>query len=1233
MPDQPDRLRLLPPLPQPGLPALDASGQAVMEHVAGGDNVVVLGAPGTGKTTLALSVLVQAVAAGRDALLLAPTRSRADALRSRAAHLLGGGHGDGTVRVRTPTSLALSVLTTSLTRRADPLPAPVLLAGAEEDAALAPMVATVSWPGLPPQAVGSRAFRSELRNLLARCGELGVSAQDLSRLGQDLGVALWQPASRLLHVWDAQGRPSPRRRAEVRKMDPVRLQDRAGEALEAWDLDGVTEPRPVPDLVVVDDYQDCTAATARFLGALARPDARGRRAQVVVLGDPDVAVETFRGGSPSLLVDAQERSGLAARRLVLRTLHRGNPTLASLWQDQASRLPVTGTGRHRRPDLPALQATLPDLLADPPHDLPPDGPGDRPPAREPSPSGVTALVASSPAQEAAHLARTLREEHVRHGTAWEQMAVVVRSAQHVAAMGRELRRRGVPAGSSTPAVLLREEPAAAALLATARAGLDGRLGAGDVLADRAAALDLLTGPLVGLTALDLRRLRRHLLQEQPGDGTDRELLRLLASPESARQVAQELAGTTLSAQAGLLVVASEVVAAVSGVVAGAGAGTEDESDSGHGGGTDSHSRDSSRDSSGDNPGNEPGRQPGGGLGGGPRRVTGVEDLLWAAWSASGRAEAWRSAALRPVGPPGSPEAAVAQAAEHDLDVVTALFKRAEVWSERNPGALAQDFLSELSAEVLPFDSVAPQGARPGGVAVLTPAAAAGRQWEVVAVAGLVRDSWPDLRLRDSLTRSGLLVDAVTGRLPLDGQGRPTGQEDPAGARHQVRADERRMLLCSLTRASRRLLVTAVSDADHVPSSFFLEVARAAGSDLGDSPEGPRPAEDVGDLTLRGLVAELRRAATIGSLEGASPEERSRADQAARLLAALAGAGVDEASPATWAGLGVPTCETPLVGPGEVVRVSPSDIEALTACPLRWFLSRQGGQPGTSASQTLGTLIHRLAEQAQRRNLRGQALTELAEGVLEELGYPDTWLGGLAARRVRDMVGRLDTYLSGVPGHVEVERSVDVRVDLPAASLGPPAPGQAGDPGEASVPVRLVGRIDRVEYLDTEHRGTDRPDAGHTGAQDCSDVPDVMDAPDAPPRAPDTPLPRVDGTRVRVMDLKTGAVVPDDAAHHPQLASYRLALEALGYDVVGAGLVMLGRTPTRRDDGVVVSPRGAALAPSPDPADGQDWASALVARAAAAAYGPVLQACSGGHCQWCAVKDSCPARPEGRRSWQ
>ena len=113
---------------------------------------------------------------------------------------------------------------------------------------------------------------------------------------------------------------------------------------------------------------------------------------------------------------------------------------------------------------------------------------------------------------------------------------------------------------------------------------------------------------------------------------------------------------------------------------------------------------------------------------------------------------------------GGADPLLAEVAERDLDTVTALFKRAEVWAERHPGGRAEEFLTELDSEVLPSDSVAPHGSRPGGVSVLTPASAAGGQWEVVAVMGLGRDAWPDLRLRDTMTRSGLLVEAVMDRL-------------------------------------------------------------------------------------------------------------------------------------------------------------------------------------------------------------------------------------------------------------------------------------------------------------------------------------------------------------------------------------------------------------------------------------------------------------------------------------
>ena len=82
-----------------------------------------------------------------------------------------------------------------------------------------------------------------------------------------------------------------------------------------------------------------------------------------------------------------------------------------------------------------------------------------------APAGPSVVLASSPAQEATHVARILRGEHIHHATGWDQMAVIVRSTAQAQAVARDLRRRGVPLASRTPAVLLRTEPAARAALA------------------------------------------------------------------------------------------------------------------------------------------------------------------------------------------------------------------------------------------------------------------------------------------------------------------------------------------------------------------------------------------------------------------------------------------------------------------------------------------------------------------------------------------------------------------------------------------------------------------------------------------------------------------------------------------------------------------------------------------------------------------------------------------------
>ncbi|WP_175476912.1 UvrD-helicase domain-containing protein [Ruania alba] len=468
-----------------------AADEARAAILAGGHHVV-HGAPGTGKTTTALLTFTEWVRQDPGAaVLLVPTRRRAAAVRDQVSARLQ--RTTGAVLVRTPASLAFTILRLRASHLGEP--APTLVTGPEQDQALAELLAghaeregaPIGWPeSVSRETLGLRAFRNELRDLLMRAAEAGLDGEGLTAWGERHHRPEWCAAGRVLTEYTqvmSLGQTTPDRGA---RYDAATIVDEAVLALRTWEDTVPDVPRPRWSLVLHDDYQDATLATARLLDTLVDDGAR-----VAVFGDADLAVQQFRGGVPALLHTASLPPGRdgawGATEHVLDDVHRHPAAVREAVTSLTASLPSMAETRRRR-------------------------------ARaEPGDGRVRAVLLSTDAQQVAYIARHLREQHVHADVPWSQMAVVVRSGSLVGAVRRGLRTAGVPLAMATPDRPLRDEPAVRPLLVSLRCAITG-----DVTPEDAAAL--LVSPIGGMDAVGVRALRRALRQAErrrAGSGTPR----------------------------------------------------------------------------------------------------------------------------------------------------------------------------------------------------------------------------------------------------------------------------------------------------------------------------------------------------------------------------------------------------------------------------------------------------------------------------------------------------------------------------------------------------------------------------------------------------------------------------------------------------------------------------------------------------------------------------------------
>ncbi len=1167
------------------------------------------GIPGTGKTHHLTERALRYLADGNDParlLILAPTRTAATRMRDTIA--ASSDRSLSVAPTRAWAAYAFDLLKRAQTRG---LLSGVegnlkLLSGPEQDVIIGELLANhaegiapgPTWPDVLRDALPTRGFRHEIRDFFDRMAEYDLTADDVHRLATEHNQPAWHALAQLHTEYRA-----VRALRAKNAYDPaVLINDACRLLLRAPEF--LAEERRRYDLILIDDVQELSPSIYRLLRLIAaevapadaahlaetHPDLFAEGPQVVMTYSDEAVVQGFRGARPDLVTTLQA-SFPSMRTRTLTTSYRLPALMMPLVADIRRRLPrytrfvpltaeqegakdsaQGGAKNSAKSGAPATFGRINTTPADealtwgttdePLLHLGADGKILDPAHYRTAPAGVYKYALASSQDEANLIAQMLLEERIYGNHPYRESAIIVRNGADVARIRRVLSSNGIPSRTSAALVPVRDEPAvrpfldALSLLVYARkrgekalnpavhmpAGEDAegteageRAGfetlsaaeteeliqrsLNDVIAEESranplggaqSAITLLTSRLGGASSMDVRRLRQQLrsieLQSGGHRPSDDLLLGALLHPET---LPEEGVGRAVHRIAAVLSAGRKALA---------------------------------------------------------RPESTSTEVLWALWEASGLEKVWVTQ-TRNAGPD-------ADAAHRNLDAMIGLFEAADRFDEQMRGAGAEQFLDFIDAQDLPMDTLAARGVRQDAVEILTPALAAGQSWHTVYVCGLQEGTWPNTTVRGSLLATGDLVDLCDARLRQRAQqaeqqpGESEQPVPPARIRsypervRDTRHDELRMFAVAATRASTRLVLTAVRNDDEAPGEFFDFVLPTDA--VGDSTDVPitrvrRPA------TLRSLVAELRRTLVEESLNamraedaqqedtqqnGApmhnAPEEEAltpeasayRLDAASRTLARLANAQAPGAAPDEWWGLlplsstellfahrpvdhaeldenhGEEPAENPAENPGRrTITLSPSRLETIHSSPLDWLVSAARAEAQTDLSRSLGTLVHAIAEEYPTGTLE-ELQTALDERI-SSLGVPARkedetdeeyrervpWESYALYERAKRMILRLSYYYRQHMGDAGWQ---NLGVEGSFAVRVPVPFDPAGEVGELDA--LLTGRVDRLE-------GT---------------------------------APAEDGTRrYAIVDLKTGKSKPtgSEMETHPQLAAYQVAVEA------------------------------------------------------------------------------------------
>ena len=1003
--------------------------------------LLVVGPPRCGKTEFAFEALMRALERnhGGGAMMTVSGRVTADRLGDRAIRRMGA-----SMKARPVTTLsALAFAVIADARRYEDLPAPRLLNGAEQDALLRRVVAahldhaeagnlcdtcvllreyfaddrwTDTVAPVREQSGGattiamfergvSSSFVDQLRDMLARINELGASfAHEREYVGEAAGTG--RNADRTAVQWRL---AFALRREYVRaiehtypgeyRLDASRLLVEAAAVLRRVQVEEVRlQPETVPSVLVVDDFHDATLAGLRFLEALAAAGVR-----LVLVGNPDEAVQTFRGSYPEYLMGCAVRGPLHAALHRIPVSDTPADAAAPTYRDLlASRISLSipspepdDTPMPQRPGkLPRYAGSLPIRRLDAPGANVDAGLG-----ASPLEDGtVSTALYKSPREEMDDVVWRMKRLHLDRGIAWNDMAIIAHDNATVRSFGERLRRDGVPVRYSSVTRPLRDEPFVQGLFALIELALLRRRG-----------IDAVDLPLVALSSYVRARVATLMAcplvtaGTQSAEGAPARLAPVesaMAALESLAGVVQESAETAGAEGQRHLAALIESweryrdavnehrqaarravpVNVDDGILAGESADDElpfgqramylmlafDDPKAPATPVLDSLGAILGRDHQAvafrrlwdmvgrvaDGMDRLPNRE--------------AQYTLALAWNETGVAGSWQRAALR--------NDVAGRAANDRLDVAMRLFQFA---ADGSAGEDIVAFMDQIRSMQIEADSLAHVGPIEQAVTLTTPAGAAGNHWRHVWLPAVQQDVWPNLAERATLFGGEDLAD-----LMLHGR---IGGADPAGCDPRLAAvlsSEKKNLLVAVTRADETLTISATWNEDCTPSDFLYgylpeRFIRQRDEAVFTRPGGQSADDDAEshaglDADPRGLVTAARIALACHGAD--SPEGRD----AASALALLAEHGVRAADPKQWYFVDTADEDTSDGGPEgrsgsrnerHTVTLSPSSVDSIWSCPVCWLLERRCSGPQSGGVRAgFGTIVHEVAQRGSEERL-------------------------------------------------------------------------------------------------------------------------------------------------------------------------------------------------------------------------------------------------------------------------